>query len=164
MSRRTLVAFFAVITLLASSVASAQTLSIKTDVTTLRTAADAGNADAMFLMGLKYHGGQTKPYNPTQVPQDYVQASVWYRKASDFGHGTSMFYLGTFYWSGRGVAKDVVEAYKWLELSARYRPTQDDRVRSGQACESLARVMSAAQIQEAKQRAAAWQAAFIGKK
>jgi len=158
MSRRTLVPLIvSALVVLGSPAAFAQTLSIKTDLATLQAAADKGQSSAMSLIALKYHTGR-------DVPRDYTQAAAWYRRASDSGHGTSMFYLGTFYWSGRGVAKDLVEAYKWLDLSARFRPTQDARVQSAQACESLARVMSAAQLLEAKQREAAWQTAFIPKK
>jgi len=83
-------------------------------------------------------------------------------QASDLGHVGEMFWLGTLYWSGRGVTKDLVEAYKWLYLSGQSAPEQS-RIRIAQTCESLARVMSAAQVAEAKQRAAAWQTAFIHK-
>ena len=163
-SRRNLVAFItAAITALAPSVTSAQTFTSKTDVTTLRPAASAGNVDAMFYLGLKYHSGITKPQHSTQVPQDFAQAAAWYGRASALGHRGAMYFLGTFYWSGRGVTKDLVEAYKWLYLSGQSAPEQS-RVRSAQTCESLARVMSAAQVAEAKQRAADWQTASTHKK
>ena len=158
MSRRTVVTLIAAaIMVLVSSAASAQTFNSRTDAPTLRRAADAGDVTAMFYLGMHYYrNGETKP-------QDYAQAAVWYRKASDSGDVSAMFWLGTLYWSGRGVTKDLVEAYKWLYLSGQSAPEQS-RVRIAQTCESLARVMSAAQVAEAKQRAAAWQRAFAQKK
>jgi TPR repeat protein len=43
-----------------------------------RLAADQGNADAQFYLGLLYDNGKG-------VPQDYAEAVKWLRKAADQG-------------------------------------------------------------------------------
>jgi hypothetical protein len=49
------------------------------------------------------------------VPQDYVQAAVWYRKAAEQGLSPDARYnLGLLYFYGQGVALDYAEAAHWL--------------------------------------------------
>jgi len=52
------------------------------------------------------------------VPQSYVEASTWYRKAADQGHAAAQFNLGLLYANGRGVDQDLVQAHMWLNLAA----------------------------------------------
>jgi TPR repeat protein len=41
-----------------------------------------------------------------------------YRQAAEQGDPVSQFMTGLFYWSGRGVPRDAVEAYKWFIVAA----------------------------------------------
>ena len=64
-----------------------------------RKAADQGDANAQFHLGLMYFRG-------SGVPQDYAEAAAWYRKAADQGQAdalASLRYMPTF---GQGVQKD----------------------------------------------------------
>ena len=50
------------------------------------------------------------------VPQDYVEAMKWYRKAAEQGLVVAQGVLGWMYGSGEGVPQDEVEAYAWFLL------------------------------------------------
>jgi len=117
-----------------------------------RKAADLGNDDAMLQLGFLHENGK-------DVPQSDEQAVSWFRKAVDSGNESAMFHLGVMYWSGRGVTQDLVEAYKWLDLASA-RATGESAVQNASARDSLARVLSAAQVSEARRRAQEWQAAY----
>ena len=52
------------------------------------------------------------------VPQDYVQAAAWFRKAADQGNAPAQAALGVMYAHGQGVPQDYVQAHMWLDLSA----------------------------------------------
>jgi len=124
----------------------------KTDLRPVQSAAEAGQPEAMYQLGMAYENGK-------DLPKDDAKAAVWYHRASDLGHGNSMFYLGGLYWSGRGVTKDLVEAYKWLDLSSKH-GFKDDRQRAADSRDSLAKVMSSGMIAEANRRETEWHTAF----
>ena len=45
--------------------------------------------------------------------------SIWrYQQAAEQGFDSAQFELGMLYFHGRGVARDLVEAFKWLSLAA----------------------------------------------
>ena len=50
---------------------------------------------------------------------DYATAAQWFGKAADRGLADSQFNLAVLYENGRGVTKDLQEAYKWFALAAR---------------------------------------------
>ena len=52
------------------------------------------------------------------VPQDYVQALRWLRRAARQGFAPAQAMLGAFYAAGRGVLKDEVEAKRWFRRAA----------------------------------------------
>src|ERR1035437_670073 len=61
----------------------------------LLTNAMAGNAEAQLNVGGAYLIGDG-------VPQDYVQAAVWFRKAAEQGRADAQYYLGGLYREGHG--------------------------------------------------------------
>lgn len=77
----------------------------------LRDAAEAGNVEAMNLLGVLYTLG-------TLVPRDYSLALYWFQKAVDGGSDDAMNNLGTIYLFGIGVSHDYVSALRWYERSA----------------------------------------------
>jgi uncharacterized protein len=81
--------------------------------------AEKGDANAQFVLGLKYDTGKG-------VPQDYAEAAKWYRKAAEQGYAEAQFNLGSMYDEGRGVPQDYAEAAKW------YRKAKDQGVASAQ--------------------------------
>ncbi len=56
-------------------------------IESLRTRANAGDADAQFSLGVMYDVGRG-------VPQDDVEAVVWYRQAAEQGHASAQHSLG----------------------------------------------------------------------
>ena len=68
-----------------------------------RNAADQGNADAQYSLGVMYRDGQG-------VAQDNAQALVWFRKAADQGDAEAQYNLGVMYGNGKGVAQDDAQA------------------------------------------------------
>lgn len=73
-----------------------------------RTAADAGNSDAMVSLGWDYARG-------IGVDKDYGEALRWFHRAADAGNANGMESLGAMYASGRGVTKDYQEARRWYQ-------------------------------------------------
>ena len=64
-----------------------------------------------FDLGVKHAAGKG-------VPQDYVQAANWYRKAADRGLAAAQWSLGNLYRSGEGVPQNDAEALKWYRKAA----------------------------------------------
>lgn len=75
-------------------------------------AAQAGNAQAQFLLGLKYETG-------TDVARDFAEAANWYEKAARQGYLEAQFKLATFLERGRGREADPAAAAQWYERAAR---------------------------------------------
>ena len=77
----------------------------------LMAKANAGNAEAEFLVGTKYELG-------AQVPKDPGQAAAWYRKAADKGYPQAEHSLGILYEFGTGVPADPATAAQWYRKAA----------------------------------------------
>jgi len=77
----------------------------------LHQSADAGNRDAMHLMGWFYHNG-------LGVAVDYHAAMDWYRRASELGNAASMSNLGVLYQNGWGTPVDYGAAMQWYRRAA----------------------------------------------
>ncbi|MGO8943332.1 MAG: J domain-containing protein [Syntrophobacteraceae bacterium] len=73
--------------------------------------ADRGDAEAQFLLGVMYAGGQG-------VPKNDAEAAKRYRKAADQGYAKSQYNLGLMYAKGEGVPEDYAEAVKWFRKAA----------------------------------------------
>lgn len=77
----------------------------------LKSMAEQGNPVAQFNLGALYHLGRG-------VPQDYVQAVHWYRKAAEQGSVRAQFNLGEMYYRGKGIPKNLAQAARWLRSAA----------------------------------------------
>jgi len=74
-------------------------------------AAESGDTDSQYGMGLLYSEGIV-------VPMDDTQALKWFGLAADQGHGEAQYKLGVMHANGWGVPMDETEAMKWYELAA----------------------------------------------
>ena len=74
-------------------------------------AAESGDADAQFSLGVHY-SSETGP------EQDFHRAAEWYRKAADQGHALAQFNLGVMFATGQGVEKDEAAALEWTTRAA----------------------------------------------
>ncbi len=77
----------------------------------LRAAAAAGDSEACFDLGYRYHLGKG-------LPQDPAQSVKWYRLAAEQGHDDAQCMLGIHYYYGMGVRQSKREAKKWFTLAA----------------------------------------------
>jgi TPR repeat protein len=81
-----------------------------------KLAADLGNAESMYNLGLMYHFGQG-------VEQDYGKALEYYQKAADLGSVEAIHNLGVMYYFGNGVEQDYSKAYDcWLRSAEQGEP------------------------------------------
>ena len=87
----------------------------------LLRAAEGGDAEAQFNLGVEYSNG-------TSVPKDRSEAVKWWRKAAEQGDVRSELWLGLLYKYGSGVPQDYSEAMKWYRRAAEQGDT------TGQAC------------------------------
>ena len=69
-------------------------------------AANQGDTEAQFNLGLTYKEGQ-------EVQQDSKMAAKWYQKAAEQGHITAQFNLGLLYQDGKGVRQNRTNAKEW---------------------------------------------------
>lgn len=76
-----------------------------------KQAAEQGNAEAQFNLGLLYEKGDG-------VEQNWKEAVNWYRKAAMQNHSYAEFNLGVCYENGIGVVQDFEEAIKWFRKAA----------------------------------------------
>jgi uncharacterized protein len=76
------------------------------DLPSLRQAAEQGDAEAQFYLGVRYSRGRG-------VPSDRPEAVRWYRRAAEQGHARAQAQLGQ---KSSGLADD--EAVRWLRLAA----------------------------------------------
>ncbi len=75
-----------------------------------KAAADAGQAEAQFDLGLLYAQG-------LGVRRDLTEASRWYRKSAEQGNAQAEFSLGQMYSRGWGVPRDEADAVRWLQMA-----------------------------------------------
>ena len=100
--------------------------------------AEQDHGDVQYLLGRMYHTG-------LGVPQDYAEATLWYRRAAEQGNPGCQFLLGFLYSTGRGVPKDLVQAHFWFSVSA---ARGSDAPRKSR--ERVAKKMTPTQIAEAQ--------------
>ena len=84
---------------------------IKFTVEWYQKAAQQGDAEAQFNLGVMYKNGDG-------VTQDYEKAVEWYQKAADQGYASAQFNLGVMYKNGDGVTQDYEKAVEWYQKAA----------------------------------------------
>ena len=78
----------------------------------LRLSADVANQpDAQYDLGLCCFVGQ-------DVPQNYQEAVVWFKRAAEQGHAYAQYYLASCYTTGDGVEKNEAQALLWFKRAA----------------------------------------------
>lgn len=129
----------------ADDLGDAMAFSVKADyvhaATAFQRAAENGNAEAQFNLGLLYQEGRG-------LGQDFNQAAVWFNKAAEQGHTLAQVYLASLLFNGKGVAQDKVEAYKWLTIAKGKRHSK--------SLDEVASQMTQPQLTEARLRADKW--------
>jgi TPR repeat protein len=88
------------------------------------------------------------------VPQDYVQAIKWTRRAAAQGYAAAQMSLGGMYLNGEGVPQDYVRALMWFTLAAS--EFDDSCEEAHKIREGVIAKMAPAQIAEAQKLAREW--------
>ena len=71
-----------------------------------------GDKEAQYKIGWYYR------YGSHDVPENFVQAVYWYRKAAEQGYAEAQYELGYCYMGGNGVAEDETQAVSWYRKAA----------------------------------------------
>ncbi len=110
----------------------------------LRRLAEAGDAESQYWIGIHYGTG-------ANVLQSDTEAAKWFERAANQGHVQAQARLASYYWSGRGVPKDLSKAYFWASLAW----AQGDE-NSKLLLEGLSSQMTRSQVIAARQQADNW--------
>jgi TPR repeat protein len=112
------------------------------------TAAEGGNAEAQFGLGLKYSSN-------SEATEDLALAAEWYRKAAVQGHPLAQFNLGIMLAAGQGVAQDEAAANAWnLRAAEGGDPAAQFAV--GSKCHRRSAQFQAKECQESRLEAYKW--------
>ncbi len=76
-----------------------------------RGAAEKGDADSQFNIGLMYEQG-------IGVSKNEVEAAAWYRKSAEQGNSNAQYNLAVLYENGRGTKVDFAQALQWYRKAA----------------------------------------------
>ena len=79
-------------------------------VALLESIATSGDGATQFKLGLMLYLG-------AEIPRDLVKAAQWFQKAGEQGHAEAPALLAAMHFSGEGLAKSFVEAYKWHSIA-----------------------------------------------
>jgi putative methionine-R-sulfoxide reductase with GAF domain len=110
----------------------------------MRQMAQNGDPVAENAFGLRYLQGDEK----NGIGRDEKQAFRWFSRAANHGSLAAQAKLGLLYWGGRGVSKDVNQAYFWTVL-ARARGDQENKDLAAVLASGMTRTQAAAIEQEA---------------
>jgi uncharacterized protein len=156
-------------------------------VQTWRPAAEAGEPEAQYRLGVMYADGKGVAPNDAEaalwferaasqgnaaaqynlgasyaegvgVRRDMETAAKWFHRAADQGNVLAQLNLGLQYAAGAGVAQDDVEAMKWIDLAIYALPAGGIRSDAAKALTDVTAKMNNDQIQEAKGRERSWKA------
>jgi TPR repeat protein len=75
-----------------------------------KAAAEAGQAEAQFDLGLLYAEG-------LGTRRDLAEAAKWYRQAAEQGNAQAEFALGEMYSRGWGAPRDTADILRWMQMA-----------------------------------------------
>ncbi len=110
----------------------------------MRQMAQSGDPVAENALGLRYLQGDEK----NGIVRDEKQAFHWFSRAANHDSLVAQAKLGFLYWGGRGVSKDLNQAYFWTAL-ARARGDHETKDLAAVLASSLTRSQAAAIEQQA---------------
>lgn len=110
----------------------------------MRQLAQDGDPVAEYALGLRYFQGDEK----NGLARDEKQAFRWFSRAAEHGSLAAQAKLGFLYWGGRGVSKDLNQAYFWTVL-ARSRGDQENKDLEAVLAAGMTRSQAAAIEQQA---------------
>ena len=120
-------------------------------------AADQRDAAAQYMLATLYRDGRG-------VDKDVPRAASLLRNAADQGQPWAQYSLGLMYRMGEGVPQDNGEAFFWLSLATASSPREDANLAATASFvrDDVAARLTAAQLEEARQRIRDWKPAASG--
>ena len=97
-------------------------------------------------------GGTYEALEPSEEETDTT------RTRANSGDAEAQFELGLMYREGKGVPKDDVEAFKWLNLAATYAPASEQK-QYAEARDAVSKRLTPQQRAEGQRRSREWFAA-----
>ncbi|HET7892836.1 MAG TPA: GAF domain-containing protein [Candidatus Sulfotelmatobacter sp.] len=110
----------------------------------MRQLAQDGDPVAEYALALRYFEGDEK----NRLVRDEKQAFRWFSRAAEHGSLAAQAKLGFLYWGGRGIPKDLNQAYFWTVL-ARARGDQENKDLAAILASGMTRSQAAAIEQQA---------------
>ena len=93
------------------------------------------------------------------MTQDSVSAARWYQHAANQGQPNAMHSLAGMYLSGRGVMRNVVLGYAWLELAVRHYTQSEPQLATAQSLRDRLKMrLPPMALERANAFVAAWRA------
>jgi TPR repeat protein len=106
-----------------------------------RRAAEQGDVNAMFNLGVKNEAGKG-------LPQNFEKAVARYMQAAEAGHAKAQYNLALKYFTGEGVKRSNIRAHMWANIAR-----ANDVPRSKKLLDIIVREMTPQQITTAQKRA-----------
>jgi len=121
----------------------------------IRTKAETGDIEAQCDLGIYYSDGELG------AAVDYAESLKWWRKAAEQNDGAAQASLGWIYAYGTEGSQDLLEAYKWTQLSVENTLSAGDKATEKARLADLETRMTASQIDAGRRlvrlfKAAAW--------
>ena len=113
---------------------------LKETVKGLRSKAEDGHAESMFLLGVAYAQGRG-------VEQNETAAARWFHQAARKGHVRAKTSMGYLYATGRGVRLDLTLGYVFLAQGVRHGDSL-----AGDLITRVRKSMSPIQLKDAERR------------
>jgi TPR repeat protein len=87
------------------------------------------------------------------LPQDYAEATKWYRRAAEQGYSNAQVSVGVMYANGLGVPQDYVQAHIWFSRAVGSASDTAGRDQAVKYRETIGAHMTPMQIAEAQSHA-----------
>lgn len=97
--------------------------------------ANSGNNAALELLGVMTRMGQGVDKNPTL-------AAEYLTKAANDNRALAQHHLGVMYYTGEGVAPDLVQSLMWLQLAIYHYPDGNEKTRAMQDRDNVYKQMN----------------------
>lgn len=108
--------------------------------------AKEGDVNEQFDVAERYYEGRG-------IEQSFEDAAVWFERAANGGHPRAQAAYALMLTLGRGVSRDPVEAWKWIEIALRQNNDSATEI-----AKKICTRITTEELNEGRARAAHWRA------
>jgi TPR repeat protein len=116
-----------------------------------RLAAEQNHTEAIQHLGMLCMTGQAGKADP-------AEGARWFRKGAELGNPEAQWSLGMCYEQGKGVTKDLVQAYALYVAAADRADNPEQKKGMSERCEKLGKELTQSQLKEAQDVTKEWKA------